>query len=63
MKKAIEYLKTLGIKCSPMGVILSVLPKGERGITLVNMLEDNTVDAEDESCWTIVIDHLQKISI
>lgn len=63
MKKAIDYLKKLGIKCSPLGTVLSKLPDGERGIALVNMLEDNTVDAEDESCWTIVIDHLQKISI
>lgn len=63
MKKAIAFLKTLGIKCSPMGVILSVLPDGLKGIDLVNKLEDNTVDAEDESCWTIHIDHLQKISI
>lgn len=53
MKKAIDYLKTLGIKCDKDGKIISKLPVGERGITLVNMLEDKTG-------YTIVNDKLQK---
>ncbi len=42
MKEAIKYLKDIGIRCDKEGNILSKLPDGERGLTLVNMLEDQT---------------------
>jgi hypothetical protein len=53
MKKAIEYLKSLGIRCDKDGNILSKLPDGERGLELVDMLEENTE-------YTIIHEKLQK---
>ena len=53
MKKAIEYLKTLGIKCDKDGNVISKLPDGERGLQLIDMLEQNTE-------YTIVNEKLQK---
>jgi hypothetical protein len=52
MKKAIEYLKSLGIRCDKDGNILSKLPDGERGIELVDMLEENTMS--ETHCFTII---------
>ena len=59
MKKAIDYLKTLGIKCDNNGNILSKLPEGENGIALVDMLEENTM--EEDYCYTIINNKIEKI--
>lgn len=61
MKQAIKYLKTLGIACDKEGNILSKLPDGERGLTLINMLEENT--QTEDHCYTIKNNKLEKIEI
>ena len=59
MEKAIKFLKLIGIKCDNSGNVLSKLPHGEKGISLVNMLEENTV--EDDFCYTIINNKIEKI--
>jgi hypothetical protein len=59
MKKAIEYLKTLGIKADSSGNIISKLPDGLKGIELVNMLEENTMTGD--FCYTIINNKIEKI--
>jgi hypothetical protein len=59
MKKAIDYLKTLGIKADSKGNIISKLPDGERGIAIIDMLEENT--ANEDYCFTIINDKIEKI--
>ena len=59
MKKAIEYLKVLGIKCDKNGNILSKLPDGQKGIALIGMLEDATI--ENDYCFTIINNKIEKI--
>lgn len=61
MKKAIEYLKKLGLKVDNNGNIISKLPNGEKGITLVNMLEENTIG--EDFCYTIINNKIEKIEI
>jgi hypothetical protein len=61
MKKAINYLKTLGIRVSKEGNIISKLPSGQKGIVLVDMLEENTM--EENYCFTIIKNRLEKIEI
>src|SRR5205814_1640957 len=51
MKTAINYLKSVGITCDNGGNILSRLPDGERGLILVDMLQENTMT--DSYCYTI----------
>lgn len=63
MKTAIDYLKTLGIKCDKQGNILSKLPIGERGLTIVDMLEEKTTNEQEEYCYTIIDNKLVKIDI
>ncbi len=53
MKEAIDYLKSLGIRCDKQGNILSKLPDGEKGLVLIDMLEENTE-------YTIINERLQK---
>ncbi len=53
MKEAIQYLKTLGIRCDKYGNILSKLPDGEKGLVLIDMLEEKTE-------YTIINGSLQK---
>jgi hypothetical protein len=59
MKKAIDYLKTLGITCSDDGTVLSKLPDGERGIQLIDMLEEATMS--EDYCFTIINNKIEKI--
>lgn len=61
MKEAIKYLKTLGIKCDNKGNLLSKLPVGEKGLTIVNMLEDATMT--EDYCYTIIQLKIEKIEI
>jgi hypothetical protein len=59
MKEAIKYLQTLSIKCDKSGNIISKLPEGEKGITLVNMLEEATM--KEDYCFTIINNKIEKI--
>ena len=59
MKEAIAYLKTLGIKCQKDGTIISKLPDGERGIALIDMLEEATM--KENFCYTIIDNKLIQI--
>lgn len=61
MKQAIQYLRNLGFKVSPNGTIISKLPDGEKGITLVDMLEENTM--QDDHCYTIVDNKITKLEL
>lgn len=61
MKEAINYLQSLGIKCDSTGNIISKLPDGERGIALIDMLEENT--QTDDHYYTIINNKLEKIKI
>lgn len=61
MKEAIAYLKTLGIKADKDGNIISKLPDGERGLTIVNMLEDSTM--QEDFCYTIIGNKIEKIDL
>jgi hypothetical protein len=61
MKEAIEYLKSLGIRCDNDGRVISKLPEGERGIKIVDMLEENTM--KDDYCYTIQHDMVVKIEL
>ena len=63
MKKAIDYLKTLGIKCDKFGNVLSKIPNGIEGIELINMLEENTENEDESYCYTIVNNIITKIDI
>lgn len=59
MEEAIKYLKTLGIRVDKDGNIISKLPHGEKGVQLVNMLEENTT--KDDYCFTIIKNKIEKI--
>ena len=59
MKKAIKFLSLIGIKCDKLGNVLSKLPDGERGLLLINMLEENTM--QNDFCFTIINNKIEKI--
>ncbi len=59
LSSAIKYVRTLGLHCGNSGNILSKLPDGERGLTLVNMLEENTMS--EDYCYTIINNKIEKI--
>ncbi len=61
MKKAIEFLATQSILVSKDGSILNKLPNGEAGINLINLLEEITMN--DDFCYTIINNRLEKIEI
>lgn len=52
MKKAIEFLRTKGIKIDDNGNILSTLPVNEAGLTLSIELEEAT--ETEKGCYIIV---------
>lgn len=59
MKKAIDFLKSFGIKCDIKGNVLSELPNGERGIALIDQLQEHTM--QDNFCFTIINNKIEKI--
>lgn len=61
MKKAIEFLRSKGVVVSDDGIILDRMPDGLVGITLMDELEDFTV--EEDFCYTVVEDKVVKIDI
>lgn len=61
MKKAIEFLRSKSITVSDDGIILSELPYGEDGISLIDELEENTEDGD--YCYTLIDNRLFKIDI
>jgi len=58
MKKAIKYLETLGINADKEGNIISKLPDGERGLKIIDMLEDHTMSPDH--CFTIRNNKIEK---
>jgi len=59
MKKAIEYLRSTGLKVTDEGIIVSTLPDGEDGIDVVDECE--AISCEDDHCYTIINNKLEKI--
>lgn len=61
MQNAIEFLRSQNIQVSNTGKILSELPEGEDGLTLINDMEDFTSTWSDRNyghCFTIIKDQV-----
>ena len=61
MSNAVGYLKSLGIESDKDGNILSKLPSGEKGMELIDKLEE-LAQGEDYT-YTIIGKKLTKIDI
>ena len=58
MKKAIEFLRLKGFLVTDKGEIITPLPEGEEGISLVDELEE--VTDGNIFCYTIIQDKIEK---
>ena len=59
MIKAITFLRENGVNVSDAGIILSELPKGEEGLSIVNELEDYCMT--EDFTYTIIGNEIKKI--
>lgn len=63
MKKAIHLLRETGINVDDNGNILSDISEFFEGMRLIEMLEENTIDEQNECCYTIINNKVEKIDI
>lgn len=64
MQKATNYARSVGLKVSDNGTILSGLPDDfEDSMTMTSMIEDNTITADGQHTYTIIKNKLVKIEI
>lgn len=61
MKTAIDYLQSKGVIVSPDGAILSGMPDGLEGISIIDTLEEIT--ESHDYCYTIIDSKITKIDL